>query len=229
MTQVSKIVIFGEANLRASLLEQFALHPDVAPFEAGDGAAALALIARETPDALLVDAAAPSAAELVAKAREAGFSGAVVLLAAGAPHALDGVDAYVSRPFRFADLLARVQERSRKDVSVVIGPYLFCLDAQELRNAAGERQRLTEKEAAILARLARAKGAVTPKDVLLRDVWGYREGVTTRTLETHIHRLRRKLEAEPGRPRLLLTAPGGYQLATSGDETPPNAQQPARS
>ena len=79
----------------------------------------------------------------------------------------------------------------------------------------GVRRLLTEKETAILARLARARGGVVARDVLLREIWGYSPAVDTHTLETHIHRLRRKIEDASGRPKLLLSAPSGYRLTTN--------------
>ena len=62
------------------------------------------------------------------------------------------------------------------------------------------------------ARLYRAQDGVVARDVLLHEVWGYNAGVTTHTLETHIYRLRQKIEPEPGQARLLLTDAGGYRL-----------------
>ncbi|MBI3274464.1 MAG: winged helix-turn-helix domain-containing protein [Methylocystis sp.] len=89
-----------------------------------------------------------------------------------------------------------------------------------LVDAAGKRLRLTEKERAILLRLAKAGGASVSRDMLLRDVWGYNPAVTTRTLETHIYRLRRKLELDASTARLLVTERGGYKLASRGDLRP---------
>jgi DNA-binding response OmpR family regulator len=217
MNQPRKILILGAAALRAGLAEQFALHREFALLQADSAGSALRLLPTENPDALLIDDTLPppGAQDLVAAARAAGFRGGVILLATNARANAPGVDDVVIRPFRFADLLARIRERLRaRDAarSIAIGPYVFRLEQHELIDADGARVALTEKEAALLARLVRAKGAVTPRDVLLRDVWGYGPSVATRTLETHIHRLRRKIEADPARPSLLVTEPGGYRL-----------------
>jgi hypothetical protein len=126
--------------------------------------------------------------------RAQGFMGPIVMIGA----ASDDADASLTRPFRFADLAA----------SLAAGP-------RSGRASADFGVRLTEKEAAILARLAQACGAVISKETLLADVWGYGPNVTTRTLETHIHRLRRKIEKTPSRPRKLLTEDGGYRLANT--------------
>jgi len=72
--------------------------------------------------------------------------------------------------------------------------------------------RLTEKETNILKFLHRAPEGVVARDVLLHEVWGYNAGVTTHTLETHIYRLRQKIEPDPGNARLLVTESGGYRL-----------------
>jgi DNA-binding response OmpR family regulator len=72
--------------------------------------------------------------------------------------------------------------------------------------------RLTDKECSILKYLYRAGGKAVPRQVLLNEVWGYNGAVSTHTLETHIYRLRQKLEADPSHPRLLLTENGGYKL-----------------
>jgi len=226
MNQPRKILIVGAAALRAGLSEQFALHREFALLQAESAESARRLLLTENPDALLIDddLPPPGAQALVAAARASGFRGGVILLAAHARANAPGVDDIVIRPFRFADLLARIRARLRaqdaaRSGAVAIGPYVFRLEQHELIDADGARVALTEKEAALLARLVRAKGAVAPRDVLLRDVWGYSPSVATRTLETHIHRLRRKIEADPARPCLLATAPGGYRLILgSGSE-----------
>ena len=73
--------------------------------------------------------------------------------------------------------------------------------------------RLTEKETNILKFLHRSTEDVVPRDILLHEVWGYNAGVTTHTLETHIYRLRQKIEPDPGKARLLVTENGGYRLS----------------
>ena len=90
----------------------------------------------------------------------------------------------------------------------------FHLNAWEgtSRHAAGKKIRLTEKETAILKYLYRAGGRVVGRDTLLVEVWGYNAGVTTHTLETHVYRLRQKIEPEPQNARILVTEPGGYKL-----------------
>ena len=73
--------------------------------------------------------------------------------------------------------------------------------------------RLTEKETAILKYLYRAGNKPVSRDTLLGEVWGYNSGVTTHTLETHIYRLRQKIEEDPSHAQILLTEQGGYRLS----------------
>ncbi|WP_307718718.1 helix-turn-helix domain-containing protein [Azospirillum sp. B4] len=95
-----------------------------------------------------------------------------------------------------------------------IGPYEFRAVARVLRAGEdGTETRLTDKEAQILAYLYRAEGAIVSRERLLDQVWNYNEGVTTHTLETHIYRLRQKMERDPANAVLLVTEPGGYRLA----------------
>ena len=100
-----------------------------------------------------------------------------------------------------------------------IGPYVFRPAAKLLLEPAKNRKiRLTDKESNILKFLYRAAGKPVPRQRLLDGVWGYSKGVTTHTLETHIYRLRQKIEADPSRTRLLLTVAGGYSLDAHGGQ-----------
>jgi DNA-binding response OmpR family regulator len=221
MTTRKKILLVGDAALLGALREAFASCADLALAEAESREAALAAAGGGSPDlVLLADSIeAPGAAALAAELRAAGHAGPILLLAES-ESAPPGFDERLARPIRFSDLLSRVRARLSgfSSAKVAIGPFVLRADRPELTGPDGARIALTEKEAAILARLAREQGAAASRDALLRDVWGYGPAVSTRTLETHIHRLRRKLEADPARPRLLLTAPGGYRLAAPSGE-----------
>ena len=95
---------------------------------------------------------------------------------------------------------------------LTIGPYTFRPSAKLMTDTGGKKKvRLTEKEAAILKFLYRA-GRVIGRDTLLGEVWGYNAGVTTHTLETHVYRLRQKIERDPAHAEILVTEPGGYRL-----------------
>ena len=128
-----------------------------------------------------------------------------------------GANDYVVKPFRFAVLLARIrvqmrQHEASEEAEFQIGPYTFRPAMKTLLDPKGGKLRLTEKEAAILRFLHRAERQAVPRETLLRDVWGYNANVTTHTLETHIYRLRQKIEDNPAEARLLVTDGGGYKL-----------------
>jgi DNA-binding response OmpR family regulator len=121
----------------------------------------------------------------------------------------------LTRPFRFSALLARLHALNNhhapaEDSAVRIGPYTFHPSAKLLQ-ADGRKVRLTEKETNILKFLHASPGTV-PRDILLHEVWGYSPAVATHTLETHIYRLRKKIEQDPARAQILLTEGGGYRL-----------------
>ncbi len=211
MTQAPKLLIAADAALTAILREEFARCAGLALSCAHSTEAALRAIDQEPPQILLLDDNSLAAEIFLPQARAAGFAGAAIILASAPRPTLADLGVCIPRPFRFAELLARVRALSAQ-AEPVIGPYRLRADFAELTDETGRRIRLTEKETAILSALARAEGGVLAREVLLRDVWGYNRAVTTHTLETHVHRLRRKLEREPSRPRLLLTEKGGYRL-----------------
>jgi DNA-binding response OmpR family regulator len=128
-----------------------------------------------------------------------------------------GANDYVTKPFRFAVLLARMRAQLRtheqsEDAVFSVGQYTFRPSQKLLTEEDGNKVRLTEKETAIVKYLYRAEQKVIGRDELLAEVWGYNSGVTTHTLETHIYRLRQKIETDPSNARLLVTEGGGYKL-----------------
>lgn len=191
------LFIAAGAPLAESLAEQFgAMACDVRHGPPDD-------LRAPWPDAAVLDAVFCDAEAAARRLRAEGFGGAIIVIADPAVD-ISGADAVVARPFRFSDLAA-------------------CLDAAGAspHTAAFADLRLTEKEAAILARLVEAQGEAISKSALLADVWGYGPNVSTRTLETHIHRLRRKIEADPKNPRKLLTEAGGYRVARINEGSAP--------
>jgi len=218
-TMTIGLLIVGDADLRWALGGQFARVAAVAVEEAETAQEALARIENGSPDVLLIadDIEAPGAATLLKMARAAGFNGPAILLARREAATPEGFDGAMRRPLRFAGLMAMIRAKIAPTAAAgaTLGDHLFCETTQTLMGPDGVRRLLTEKETAILARLARARGGVVARDVLLREIWGYSPAVDTHTLETHIHRLRRKLEDASGRPKLLLSAPSGYRLTTN--------------
>jgi DNA-binding response OmpR family regulator len=218
-TMTIGLLIVGDADLRLALGEQFARVAAIAVVEAEAAHEALARIESGSPDVVLIadDIEAPDAATLLKMARAAGFNGPAILLARREAATHEGFDGSMRRPLRFAGLMAMIRAKIAPTAAAgaTLGDHLFCETTQTLMGPDGVRRLLTEKETAILARLARARGGVVARDVLLREIWGYSPAVDTHTLETHIHRLRRKLEDASGRPKLLLSAPSGYRLTTN--------------
>lgn len=226
MAQTRTILIADDdEELRSALLDQLSLHEEFSPIEAANAAGAIASIRAAPPDLVLMDVGLPDmdGREAVKIVRRNGFKGPVIMLTG---HVTDadtilglesGANDYVNKPFRFAVLLARIrahlrQHESSDDATFQIGKYTFKPGAKLLMLENGSKLRLTEKETSILRFLHRAGGQVVTRDVLLRDVWGYNANVTTHTLETHIYRLRQKIEDNPANASLLLTEQGGYRL-----------------
>jgi DNA-binding response OmpR family regulator len=226
MTQVLNILIADDdPDLRAALAEQLALHEEFRAVETDTGQGALLIAREQVPDLIILDVGLPDidGRTVIRQLREEGFKNPVIMLTGHSSEAdtVAGLEAgandYVAKPFRFAELLARIraqlrQRESSEEALFRIGPYTFKPGAKHLIGEKGDKLRLTEKETAILRFLYRAGQAVIPREVLLREVWGYNSNVTTHTLETHIYRLRQKIERDPAKAQLLVTAAGGYKL-----------------
>jgi DNA-binding response OmpR family regulator len=219
------LIVDDDSALRQALAEQLDLHAEFVSVQCECGMAALEIVQRERFDALLLDVGLPDidGRELCRQIRRAGISVPILMLTAADSEAdtvlgLDaGANDYVTKPFRLTVLLARLRAHLRQselndDAVLMIGPYTFRPSAKLMTDASGRKKvRLTEKEAAILKFLYRA-GRVIGRDTLLGEVWGYNAGVTTHTLETHVYRLRQKIERDPGHAEILVTEPGGYRL-----------------
>ena len=226
MSQTRQILIVDDdSDLRQALTEQLALHVEFRVIEAADVASAVAIVEASPPDLIIMDVGLPDmdGREAVRVLRSGGFKRPIIMLTARDSDAdtviglESGANDYVSKPFRFAVLLARIrvqlrQHEASEDAEFQIGPYVFRPATKNLVDSKGGKLRLTEKEAAILRFLHRAERQAVPRETLLRDVWGYNANVTTHTLETHIYRLRQKIEDDPTDARLLVTDAGGYKL-----------------
>ena len=226
MTQSRRLLIVDDdADLRHALTEQLALHPEFEVDTAETAEAALESVAQSAPDLIIMDVGLPDldGREVVKRLRADGYRRPIIVLTAhdsdaDAVRGLDlGANDYIGKPFRFVVLLARIRSQLRQyeaseDAEFQVGPYTFRPTSKNLVDAQGGKLRLTEKEAAILRFLHRAEQQPVPRETLLKHVWGYNSGVTTHTLETHIYRLRQKIEANPAEAQLLVTEGGGYKL-----------------
>jgi len=220
------LVVDDDNALREALIEQLELDGEFAPQAADCLAAAEAVLAKTTRfDAVLLDVGLPDGdgRDFCRKLRERGIKAPIIMLTASAEESdvvrgLDsGANDYIAKPFRINELLARLRAQLRsfetsEDAVFQIGPYVFRPAARQLLDPNGRRIRLTDKEAAILKYLYRAEGKSVSRQLLLGEVWGYNAAVTTHTLETHIYRLRHKIEPDSAVSRLLITEGGGYKL-----------------
>lgn len=226
------LIVDDDHALRAMLAEQLAVDGEFAASEAETaGEAEAKMTAREARfDAVILDVGLPDGdgRDLCAKLRRGGLKVPIIMLTGSDQESdvvrgLDsGANDYIAKPFRLAELLARLRAQLRifensEDAVFSIGPYTFRPAAKLLQEPARNRRiRLTEKEAAILKFLYRAGTRPVARQVLLNEVWGYNAAVTTHTLETHIYRLRQKIEPDPSNARLLVTEGGGYRLDPGG-------------
>ncbi len=222
------LVVDDDEALRQTLAEQLAHDGEFTATEAATAGEALAQLAAEDArfDAIVLDIGLPDGdgRELCAKLRRQGLRMPILMLtgADGEQDVIRGLDSgandYIAKPFRVSELMARLRAQLRvfdnsEDAVFTVGPYTFWPSAKLLLEPARNRKiRLTEKEAAILKYLYRAGGRPVGRQILLNEVWGYNSAVTTHTLETHIYRLRQKIEPDPSNARLLVTEGGGYRL-----------------
>jgi DNA-binding response OmpR family regulator len=226
MSQLKKILLIDDdEDLREALSEQLIMTEDFDVFEAANGQDALVKVKEATYDIVILDVGLPDTdgRDLCRVMRKQGVKSPILMLTGQATDAdtILGLDAgandYVTKPFKFPVLLARVRAQLRQheqseDAIFTLGPYTFKPSAKMLITEDEKKIRLTEKETNILKFLYRSTEGVVPRDVLLHEVWGYNAGVTTHTLETHIYRLRQKIEPNPSKARLLVTEAGGYRL-----------------
>lgn len=176
-------------------------------------------------DSIILDLSLPDGdgRDFCARIRRQGHRMPVIMLTGAADESdvvsglNSGANDYIAKPFRASELLARLNAQLRQFDSseaavFTIGPYTFRPAAKLLMSSDKQRIRLTAKEVDILKFLYRHANQVVSRQVLLDEVWGYNASVTTHTLETHVYRLRQKIEIDPANCRLLMTAPGGYML-----------------
>ena len=219
------LIVDDDPELRDALTEQLSLYEEYEAVAAENGSKGVQAAKAEQIDLVIMDVGLPDidGREAVRILRRNGFKAPIIMLTG---HDTDsdtilglesGANDYVTKPFRFAVLLARVrtllrQYETSEDAVFTIGPYTFRPSSKLLLNPKGSKVRLTEKESSILRYLYRAGQRPVSRETLLREVWAYNSGVTTHTLETHIYRLRQKIEKDAAAPAILVTVGGGYKL-----------------
>ncbi|WP_306030808.1 MULTISPECIES: response regulator transcription factor [unclassified Stappia] len=219
------LIVDDDDDLREALVEQLSLYDEFETQQAATAASGIQAAEGGHVDLLLMDVGLPDidGREAVKLLRKKGFKAPIIMLTG---HDTDsdtilgleaGANDYVAKPFKFAVLLARLRAHLRsheqsEDAVFTIGRFSFRPAQKLMTDDKGGKIRLTEKETSILKFLYRAGEKPVTRDVLLTKVWGYNSGVTTHTLETHIYRLRQKVERDPSNAELLVTEAGGYKL-----------------
>ena len=219
------LLVDDDDDLREMLVEQLSLYEEFSVLQEDTATKGIQAARGGVIDLLIIDVGLPDmdGREAVKILRKSGFKAPVIMLTG---HDTDsdtilgleaGANDYVTKPFKFAVLLARIRAQLRQheqseDATFVVGPYTFKPSQKLLIDGTGSKVRLTEKESAIIKYLYRADRKVVTRDTLLEEVWGYNSGVTTHTLETHVYRLRQKIERDPSNATLLVTESGGYKL-----------------
>ncbi len=221
------LLVDDDDSLRETLAEQLELHEEFQTTQGNTGKIGIDLVKNNHFDLILLDVGLPDidGREVCKLMRKAGTKAPIIMLTAQDSDSdqilglESGANDYVTKPFKISVLLARIRAQLRQheqseDAVFTIGPYSFHPANKILVHKESElKVRLTEKETSILKYLYRADRKVVSRDVLLDEVWGYNAGVTTHTLETHVYRLRQKIEEEPSAASILLTETGGYKLA----------------
>lgn len=225
MTARTILIVDDDDDLRDTLVEQLSLYEEFNILDESSAAKGIQTARGGQIDILIMDVGLPDmdGRESVKLLRKGGFKAPIIMLTG---HDTDsdtilgleaGANDYVTKPFRFAVLLARIRAQLRQheqseDATFQVGPYTFKPSQKLLLDEKGSKIRLTEKETAIIRYLYRADQKVVTRDTLLEEVWGYNSGVTTHTLETHVYRLRQKIEADPANAEILVTESGGYKI-----------------
>ncbi len=219
------LIVDDDDDLRAALCEQFELYDEFRVEDVGRAGDGVRFARDSRVDLVILDVDLPDmdGREACKLMRKNGVTAPILMLTGqdtDADQVLGleaGANDYVVKPFKFQVLLARVRAHLRsheasEDAIFQIGPYEFRPAMKILVTSEEKKIRLTEKETNILKYLFRSGSKAVGRDELLHEVWGYNSGVTTHTLETHVYRLRQKIEPDPANARLLVTESGGYRL-----------------
>ncbi|MFL5257767.1 MAG: response regulator transcription factor [Rhodopila sp.] len=226
------LIVEDDEALRETLVEQLAEDGEFVAILAGSIGEAEAKLAQKDArfDVIILDINLPDGdgRELCARLRKKGHGVPVIMLTGSADdgdmvRCLDtGANDYITKPFRLTELLARLRAQVRTfensiDAVFTVGPYTFRPAAKLLEESVKNRRvQLTAKETALLKFMYLAGNRSVARQKLLDAVWGYNTAATTRTLETHIYRLRQKIEPDPAITQLLITDRHGYRLDPDG-------------
>ena len=234
-TQRHILIADPDTTERAALAAELAgLGYTVTQTASGSEATALAMSRSGRIDLMMVHSDLPDieGSDLVARLRRRGVGTPIILITDSAAEddvvgGLDaGADDVMVRPMRQRELGARLRAHlraggARGETDLRIGPATFRPSSRTLIHPDVARPlKLTEKETALLLRLYRGDGRPVSRLTLLREVWGYSPETSSHTVETHIYRLRRKIEPTPRSVPLLISESGGYRLTTETQMVP---------
>ncbi|EJF74649.1 response regulator transcription factor [Bartonella alsatica] len=225
MNRYTLLIVEEDNDLRPILVEQLQIHKEFEVFQAKTAEAGIKITQEKNIDLAIFGIGLFDLAsrEAVKQLRSQGFRSPIIMIT---NHDTDcdtllnlevGANDYVKKPFRFAVLLARIRAQLRQyeqndDAIFYIGPYTFKPGQKLLIDQQNNEIRLTEKEAAILKYLYHTNDKIVSRETLLEEIWGYNENIITHTLETHIYRLRQKIEKDPSNAQILITEQNGYRL-----------------
>ena len=220
------LVADNDEDLRRILVEQLQIDDEYVVSETAEGSEAIKYVGKQYFDAIVLDLGLPDidGREVCRVMRKNGVKSPIIIIS-DADTDKDtilglesGANDYVAKPFRIGVLLARIRAQIRQheqsEYAVFrIGHYSFRPGARLLLdNETNRTVTLTDKETAIIKFLYFSNGKVVSREVLLDEVWGYNPDMATHTLETHVYRLRQKLERDPSKSVLLVTEQNGYRL-----------------
>ncbi|PWE18340.1 DNA-binding response regulator [Marinicauda salina] len=224
-TKKTVLIVDDDDELREALAEQFSYDDEFDVLSAATAREGMAVAQDQRADVIILDVGLPDmdGREACRLLRKADVTTPIILLTAqsgDADHVLglrSGANDFLAKPISFVVLLERVNNQLRRheqseDAVLQVGPYQFRPAMKLLIDSEGKKVRLTEKETNILKYLYRAGGESISREELLDKVWGYHREANTHTLETHVYRLRQKIEPDPQRARILITESGGYRL-----------------
>ncbi|WP_332060025.1 response regulator transcription factor [Bartonella sp. CB74] len=225
MNRYTLLIVEEDDDLRPILVKQLQIHKEFKVLQAKTAEAGITIAQEENIDLAIFGIELPDldGRTAIQKLRTQGFRAPIIMITnydTDCDTILDietGANDYVTKPFRFAVLLARIRAQLRQyeqneDATFYIGPYTFKPRQKLLIDQHNNEIRLTEKEAAILKYLYCTSDKIVNRETLLEQIWGYNEKIVTHTLETHIYRLRQKIEKDPSNAQILITDNNGYRL-----------------
>ncbi|WP_019219321.1 response regulator transcription factor [Bartonella florencae] len=225
MNRHTLLIVEADNDLRPILVEQLQMHKEFEIFQAKTAKAGITITQTNNVDLAILGLELPDldGRKTVKQLRAQGFRAPIIMITNHDTdcdtllHLETGANDYVKKPFRFAVLLARIRAQLRQyeqndDTIFYIGPYIFKPRQKLLIDQHNNKIRLTEKETAILKYLYHSHDQIVNRETLLEQIWGYNENIVTHTLETHIYRLRKKIEKDPSNAQILITDQNGYRL-----------------